>query len=154
MRRCAVEVSGGAFCDAPSVEATPFPICAEHARQIFEWVRGQSPLTMLRQQLLAEQRLGVFGRETKVPVREPRVAVVYYLRMDGMIKIGTTGNLKHRIAAYPPYAQLLVTEPGSHELETRRHREFNEYLLSGKEWFAFGDRLRIHIERLQLAAPV
>lgn len=73
--------------------------------------------------------------------------VVYYIAFGDRIKIGTTTDLKARMSALP-HDEILAVEPGSNELEKRRHREFGEHRLRG-EWFRDVAALREHASDLR-----
>lgn len=77
--------------------------------------------------------------------RDTSRSVVYYLRVGELVKIGYASNLARRLAAYPPDAQLLATEPGGRELESQRHREMRHHLRMGREWFVPAQPLLDHI---------
>lgn len=70
---------------------------------------------------------------------------VYYMRINGRIKIGYTANLRQRSRNYPPGTELLAIEPGTRELEKRRHEQFSRSLAQGREWFAESEDLTKHI---------
>lgn len=70
---------------------------------------------------------------------------VYYMRINGQIKIGYTANLRQRSRTYPPGTELLAVEPGTPELEKRRHSQFSRHLARGREWFTESDGLSAHI---------
>jgi hypothetical protein len=73
-------------------------------------------------------------------------AVVYYAEVGGgNIKIGTTVNLKMRQESL--YMNVLVTEPGSYDVEHERHMQFAEERIRG-ELFRPSDRLMRHIKKL------
>lgn len=74
-------------------------------------------------------------------------SVVYYLRFDTRIKIGTTTDLPKRLLAVPN-DELLAIEPGGVMLERRRHQQFEALRLRG-EWFSMGEDLMRHIEELR-----
>ncbi|MCK8477215.1 GIY-YIG nuclease family protein [Microbacterium aurugineum] len=80
---------------------------------------------------------------------------VYYMRINGRIKIGYTTNLRQRSRSYPPGTELLAVEPGTPELEKRRHDQFSRSLAQGREWFAESEALTVHIAKLaeQYATP-
>lgn len=80
---------------------------------------------------------------------------VYYMRINGRIKIGYTTNLRQRSRNYPPGTELLAVEPGNPETEKRRHVQFSRSLAQGREWFAESDDLIEHITGLaaQYATP-
>ncbi|MEU3098522.1 hypothetical protein ABZ690_28150 [Streptomyces sp. NPDC006967] len=50
-------------------------------------------------------------------------ALVYYVRFGTLIKIGTTRDMRQRMLAIRP-DEILAAEPGSYELEAKRHRQF------------------------------
>lgn len=74
----------------------------------------------------------------------PRIHVVYYLRLDERVKIGTTFNPRQRFAALL-HEELLAFEPGDRTVEQARHAEFADDRLGTSEWFALTPRLRAHI---------
>lgn len=65
--------------------------------------------------------------------------VVYFIKVNGLIKIGFTECLKRRMYAYNFYAstpvELLHFEPGDKDREKMYHRLFKRHLTKGKEWF-------------------
>lgn len=74
----------------------------------------------------------------------PRIHVVYYLRLDERVKIGTTFNPRQRFAALR-HEEVLAFEPGDRTVEQARHVEFADDRLGSSEWFALTPRLRAHI---------
>jgi hypothetical protein len=77
----------------------------------------------------------------------PRVDVVYYLRYDDRVKIGTTASPRQRTAALV-HDELLAFERGDRSVERRRHEQFAEERFARTEWFRLSDRLRAHIDVL------
>lgn len=75
---------------------------------------------------------------------------VYYMRIGDRCKIGYTSNLLARVKALNP-EELMAAEPGTEELETRRHREFHALRTHG-EWFRLEEPLVGHVARLAEAA--
>ena len=73
---------------------------------------------------------------------------VYYMRINGRIKIGYTANLRQRSRNYPPGTELLAIEPGTRQLEKERHDQFARTLAQGREWFAESPELRTLIDHL------
>ena len=73
---------------------------------------------------------------------------VYYMRINGRIKIGYTTNLRQRSRNYPPGTELLAVEPGTKAMEKRRHDQFSRSLAQGREWFAESEALTEHIAAL------
>lgn len=79
--------------------------------------------------------------------RRERPYVVYYMRIGNRVKIGTTSDIKRRLATINP-EELLATEPGGYDLEKQRHQQFN-HLRSHGEWFAYEDALKDHVQELK-----
>lgn len=74
---------------------------------------------------------------------------VYYMRMNGQIKIGFATDVTKRMRAYPPETELLAVEPGDMSVERDRHVEFRGELVRGREWFRETARLSRLIESLR-----
>ncbi len=74
--------------------------------------------------------------------------LVYYMRINGRIKIGYTSNLLQRSRNYPPGTELLAVEPGTRETEALRHNQFSRSLAQGREWFAESDPIKAHVTAL------
>lgn len=91
-----------------------------------------------------------------VPAPEPPrpQPVVYYAeRADrpGQIKIGTTTQLRERMAALGARGRavtLLAIEQGGRSLEKSRHAQFAALRLDG-EWFSAASPLTDHVGRLK-----
>jgi hypothetical protein len=77
----------------------------------------------------------------------PRIDVVYYLRFDTRVKIGTSARPRQRLAAIR-HDELLAFELGGRVLEQQRHREYAE-LREGGEWFTLSGLLVTHIAGLR-----
>ena len=77
----------------------------------------------------------------------PRIDVVYYLRLDERVKIGTTFTPRQRFAALP-HDEVLAFERGGRGLERQRHAEFADDRLGTSEWFALSPRIRAHVRAL------
>lgn len=143
-RFCCIQIGDEEPCGSPTMKNAPLSVCIVHASMISEFMGKQSRVQLVRDRLMSEQE----SEPVRGPFNAPRAAVVYYVLVGALVKIGTTVDIKRRMNAYPPTAELLVTEPGGRHVEAQRHREFNEYLAAGKEWFHPGPRLREHIESL------
>lgn len=152
--RCTVQRHGGDFCDAPSAEDVPFPICERHAARLYRHiaasVRGlaSDPLLMAHGELerIKDEQA---KDERRWAAEKP---VVYYVQVGEFIKIGVTTRLRQRLQAYPPNKRLLATEPGNYALESKRHEQFEHLLAHGHEWFRCDAKLIDHINDLRKAA--
>jgi hypothetical protein len=87
-----------------------------------------------------------YGDAPDPELPRPIVEVVYYLRWEDRIKIGTSRDPKGRLAAIR-HQELLAFERGGRALEQARHREFADLRLGG-EWFAADRVLLAHIAAL------
>lgn len=61
-------------------------------------------------------------------------ALVYYIRMGNLIKIGTTRDLRYRMRELKP-DEILAVEPGSFDLEYKRHQQFARFRSHGELFF-------------------
>lgn len=143
---CVATTRTGWTCGKPSLPYAPFPICLHHGSELYQFVNrmmrhGASPAAAATQTPYREP-------EPRPPLNE----VVYYLQIGPLIKIGTTGNLKTRLSAYPAIRHLLATEPGGAGLEGQRLYQFRHLLHVGREWFRIGDALCDHIDDLRREA--
>ncbi len=79
----------------------------------------------------------------------PRIDVVYYLRFDRRVKIGTSMRPRQRLASIR-HDELLAFERGDRTIERERHRQFAA-LREGGEWFTFSAELEAHTSLLRSA---
>lgn len=73
--------------------------------------------------------------------------LVYYALRDGLVKIGTTTGLAQRMSQLD-IDRILAIEPGSVDLEARRHERFAG-LRVHHEWFRPGEDLIAHADVLR-----
>lgn len=159
---CTVQRQNGTFCDAVSLEDAPFPICAHHALSLFTHLQDtlmsagdatySDVATDILMRNLRGRALGHAPRSERVTVER----VVYYVQVGDLIKIGTTSTLRNRLSHFPPDSVLLATEPGGHDVEAARHRQFASLLYdsdtSFREWFHAAPELLDHIAQLRAVA--
>lgn len=154
--RCTAQAEDSSFCDAPSIDGAPFPICIRHGAQLLQFLQGA--VKDLNDEPF-ERRMAImdntrdrkqdFDRQFRVDVDRARNGRVYYVQVGQLVKIGYTARLKQRMNAYPPGHQLLAVEHGDEELETKRHRQFAGLLAERREWFTPGPQLLDHIDILR-----
>jgi hypothetical protein len=86
-------------------------------------------------------------------------AVVYYVRIRDLIKIGTTTNMKDRMNKLLA-DEVLATEPGGEELERMRHKQFAHLKVRGERFDPGPDLLshiamiREHFGEPQMTGPI
>lgn len=90
--------------------------------------------------------------QTPPPVPAQRVnelhkPVVYYIRIGNLIKIGTTSDMRQRMLKLKP-EEILAAEPGSYELERKRHQQFARHRSHG-EYFLPARELTDHIQAIR-----
>lgn len=90
----------------------------------------------------------LFGAAPDADLPRPVIEVVYYLRYDRRVKIGTSRRPRQRLASIR-HEELLAFEPGGREVEQARHRQFAA-IREGGEWFTFDAALATHIDTLRV----
>lgn len=145
--RCTAQTRSGNFCDAPSLPDAPFPICAKHAREAFQFgaqlvsvaVPSTGPWASVpvREVLHGYVELTRRMESRPIDITADLRSCVYFVQVGDVIKIGASGNVKSRMASYPPHRKLLYVHycPDAWDLEKELHHRFREHLHSGKEWF-------------------
>jgi hypothetical protein len=160
-----MHLSDGRRCPSVAEPGAPVPLCTDHLLAAHDWVvRAVGVTDVLPSPCLAcGSRLGVLypsgwlcaiceWRAGEIPDAEIaaglRVDVVYYIRFDDRIKIGTSANPRTRLASLPHH-EVLAFEPGDRMLERRRHAQFASHRIPGTEWFEMHDALRTHIDQVR-----
>ena len=162
-RACGI-TADGVPCLEPVDDDAPLNLCERHLRIAYDWVAGDSGVTdVLPAPCLAcGSRLGVrypsgwlcavcewrVGDLPDGGMVTPRVDVVYYLRFQQRIKIGTSANPRQRLAGIR-HDELLAFERGNRLTEQRRHAQFSAHRLGSSEWFDAADEILAHIAILR-----
>lgn len=72
--------------------------------------------------------------------RKPQsVGEIYFVRIDGLVKVGWSSKLADRIRNYGPKAELLANYPGTRADEAALHRQLTPARHSGREWYSETD---------------
>lgn len=156
MRCC---VTTPVACARDSESTSPVPLCAAHLAAASDWVAATSGVDDALPSPCAAcgSRVGIrypsawicaacewrYGDVVDGDLRPPRVDVVYYIRFDDRIKIGTTMNPRQRLARLW-HTEVLAFERGGRALERRRHEQFASARIGG-EWFAAESALESHV---------
>ena len=157
-----------ALCDRPAHPGAPLALCLAHLLEAHDWVDADLGVTDVLPSPCAfcGSRLGVrypsgwlcavcewrMGEPPPDSAVASRVDVVYYLRYQDRIKIGTTANPAQRFSALP-HDEVLAFERGDRMLEQRRHAEFASLRIPGTEWFETDAALVAHVERVRQGTP-
>lgn len=128
------------------------------ARRSVRWVRsallpgpctlcGHSSGTRIGEAWLCAACGWRYGDVPDSDIPLPRIDVVYYLRFDRRVKIGTSRRPRRRIASIR-HQELLAFERGGRALEQQRHREFAA-LREGGEWFTLTGDVAAHVAQIR-----
>lgn len=110
------------------------PICMEHAFWFADRVAGERRARTNARDIDQEKSdLELFKEGRAIP--DGRKGRVYFVRADGLVKIGFSNVIRQRLRAYPPSAEVLLVMPGNRTIETYLHRRFKLNLKRGHEWF-------------------
>lgn len=60
---------------------------------------------------------------------------IYFVRLNGLIKVGWSRLVDDRLRAYGPDVELLVIYEGTRADETNLHRQLRPALARGREWY-------------------
>ncbi|MBD8538196.1 GIY-YIG nuclease family protein [Frigoribacterium sp. CFBP 8751] len=154
-------------CGRPVDPSSPVPLCDRHLALAADWAAslegsGEGVTDLLPSPCLAcGSRLGVHWpsgwlcavcewRHGDVPDGElgvVRIDVVYYIRFDDRIKIGTSSNPRQRLGTLW-HDELLAFERGDRLVERRRHGQFAASRFGRTEWFAHSAELDAHVAGL------
>ncbi|MFD1713756.1 GIY-YIG nuclease family protein [Amnibacterium flavum] len=161
---CLAHDHDGAPCPRPAHAAAPLALCESHLVLAADWAVSigavddllPSPCVACGSTVgtryasgwicaVCEWRLGDVP-DGELPA--PRVDVVYYIRFDDRIKIGTTANPRQRLGTLW-HEELLAFERGDRLVERRRHEQFAEHRLGRSEWFSINAPLTAHVDELR-----
>ena len=143
-------------CDAPRDDAAPIALCPHHAALVADAAVREDVLPHAC--VVCGSRIGIrfasgtvcatcewrVGELPDADLAPPRVDVVYYLRCDDRVKIGTTANLRQRLGAIW-HDELIALERGDRSLEQRRHAELSDARIGRTEWFRMTDDVERHL---------
>lgn len=146
--RCTIQRTGGEFCDRPGMDDMPYPICSKHALDLFRWMTAKVEHESANPIRRIESLLDWIPERVDTGAPSDEYGSVYYLLLDGLIKIGYTRDVDRRLSQYAPTAVLLATEPGDKVTEAARHRQFAQHRAARREWFHPAVDLRTFIEAL------
>lgn len=135
---CQAVDDGAEPCDASVPAGAPVDLCRNHLIKAYLFMQAE----------LAEvEAKTVLPGLRPVSERDDRKNVIYYIRFGNRVKIGTTKDLRTRLARLP-YDELLAVEPGGYDVEASRHRQFQLHRVSG-DWFKPHADLVAHAARIR-----
>lgn len=134
------------------------PLCPVHVGYVHETAKRlkwdetrEEAITRTRRMEATRRRSErVWAREDRLSeTRGAKPGWIYYLHIDGKVKIGYTTDIVKRMRSYPPSSPLLGVHPGTPELERQMHEQFRGSLIQGREWFRPDGDLLAHCERVR-----
>lgn len=148
---CVIVSTTGTRCRRPGVVWLGHEgrICETHAHQI--WCQVEKRDTDNCDKMIAgserrEHLRSEARKKRSVERRKPSAAgQIYFVLVDGLIKVGWTSKLADRIRAYGPKAVLLAHYPGSRSDETALHKQLTPARSHGREWYHDGDVVRLFV---------
>ena len=174
--QCPIPMPGGGDCWEEPHPASRHGLCVTHWREaIQDWVEDAPLVARVCGRCGAENRFEpiywaaarcgkcsahmndpnvILERdrlfEAEVSARSrPVVGVVYYVRLDRLVKIGFSRNFPERMKSVP-HDTVLAIEPGDYSTERARHQQFEKYRAQGhREWFHASPELLAHAEALR-----
>lgn len=60
---------------------------------------------------------------------------MYFVRLNGLVKVGWSSKLRTRLKQYGADVEILCHFPATREDETLLHRQLRPYLAKGREWY-------------------
>lgn len=128
-------------CTLPVTPECPAPLCTHHAQQVFAWVINTN----------ANVSDGNPESQEPEPVQlkhNDRPGWVYFIRVDGLIKIGWSSYPRQRFKQLRP-TEVLHWLPGTMEDEQQLHRGFRHLRAKGREYYRPDKELLHFIDQLR-----
>lgn len=139
------------YADIPSHHQTrrdsalDLPICYRHAAVIWHQFLGEFGKRPGFIGAVADVRDALDARDAAEHEREKADHLanttngdIYFIRLNGLVKVGWTRNIWQRLKSYGASAELLVNYPASRDDETNLHRQLRPALAKGREWYEDG----------------
>lgn len=119
---------------------TALPLCIRHLGTAFVQAnhRADDALMVNAVTLVLERRAEkaeAFERDEKKAWLERNDGHIYFVRLNGLVKVGWSRAVHQRLRAYGPLADVLCIYPGTRTDETNLHRQLRPVLARGREWY-------------------
>lgn len=145
------------FCRRrPENDQLGLDLCHQHAYHLVDMVRYKDETYRKKRddEIEAERRNRNTLNEERIARAEEARQIYYVRRNDGAIKIGTSRDVRGRIASLRTVSpvELLASHLGDFETEREMHLRFEVHRLDG-EWFAPCEELLSHIAEVNASSP-
>lgn len=119
------------------------PLCFTHLGVAYRQgsYRADDPLMVQALALAVERKRAVedeFDKRTQREWLESKDGHIYFVRLNGLVKVGWSRDVDTRLRAYGPDVEVLAIHPGTQSDETNLHRQLRPALARGREWYEDG----------------
>lgn len=126
--------------EADHDHTTSLPLCYKHLSVAYLQARPGAndglmvrAVTALFEHREAKKAEWVAKRQEEV--RGDSKGHIYFVRLNGLIKVGWSKAVHQRLRSYGPDVEVLTIYPGSRDDETNLHRQLRPSLAVGREWY-------------------
>lgn len=126
----------------PAIE---LPLCGEHLAAVFqqalEWHKDHPEFVDLVADIherIKARREAAQARIQAEYLADTANGDIYFVRLNGLVKVGWTRDLWKRLKAYGASAEVICSYHGSRDDETNLHRQLRPVLAKGREWYEDG----------------
>lgn len=121
------------------------PLCLTHVAVAFTQAASQDDPLMIEAVASVLERRAAESRAREDAAKAARLADInghiYFIRLNGLIKVGWSRSIAERINSYGPRVEVLVVYPGTRDDETNLHRQLKPARALGREWYDDGSIL-------------
>lgn len=124
----------------PSHPDERLPLCTRHEAVVWRQVQrrqGDESTILTVAQLRSEQaaRLAERDARDKADRMADTNGWIYYVRLNGLVKVGWTRDLPQRLKSYGASVEVLCHYLATRDDETTLHRQLTPYRAKGREWY-------------------
>lgn len=128
------------------------PVCLDHATVIWAYmqrVNGEPDFIEAAQDLRnhKDARAEEKHEAEKVAHLKRVDGDMYFVRLNGMVKVGWSRELTKRLKDYGASAEVLCHYPATRDDETTLHRQLRPALAKGREWYHDGDIIALFLAK-------
>lgn len=119
------------------------PLCIKHLSVAYQQAKpGANDALMVKANTALLERKEAKNAELRKASRENWQAKqnghIYFVRLNGLVKVGWSRDVDDRLRAYGPDVEVLVIYEGTRQDETNLHRQLRPVLARGREWYEDG----------------
>lgn len=126
------------------------PVCSTHGSTIWRTMNQIWKDPEIQAEMRAADARYNEAVETRERITEARsrsdAETIYFIRQNGLIKVGWTSQPGARFKAYGPNVEILCHYPGTRQDETHLHRQLRPSLAKGREWYHDDDVLELFVK--------